>query len=210
MARLRTSRSVRTAVVRFMVVTGIIVQTTAGVTATLQLPQAIYPYTVVEQELSVVLREFGQNAKVRIEISPKIKGMVKGPLPRLHARAFLDRLCEAYNLEWYYDGSTLYVTSVAEQSTKFLQLGKHSAMDLRNAMTKMSFYDERYGIKDGPDEKSVVITGPPRYLALAERTLASLSNPQQLVKTNDASKTVVYRASQTSVLKFGPDDRPVE
>lgn len=190
---------------------GILAGTSGNVVAAnLQLPTAPYPYSVVEQEIGVVLREFGQNMGIRVNVSPKVEGIVRGKLPTMTPREFLDRLCEAYALNWYFDGSVLYISTVAQQSMRFLSLGKNTIADLQNAMTRLSFTDERYTIKAGPDGKSAVVSGPPRFIALAEQTIASLSRGDETPRIDSLSTITVFRGSQTSAVKFGPDDRPAE
>lgn len=44
-------------------------------------PEGPYPYTVIDQDLVSVLREFGKNAGLRVEISDKIKGRVRTKAP---------------------------------------------------------------------------------------------------------------------------------
>jgi type III secretion protein C len=183
-------------------------QAAFAVSPKIPLPSGVYPYDVVEQDLSVVLREFGQNVGIKIDVSPKIKGAVKGHLPKLDAQGFLQRLCEAYGLDWYYDGSVLYITPSSEQVSRFLSLEKHSLAELKEAMTKLSLYDDRYPFRDSPDGKTAIVSGPPRYVALAEKTLASLSSPNTVVQANEPTVVTVYRGGQNAVVKFGADDRP--
>src|SRR4051812_14028150 len=44
-------------------------------------PTEPYRYTVIDQDLGNVLQEFGRNTGLRLEVSPEIRGRVRGPLP---------------------------------------------------------------------------------------------------------------------------------
>lgn len=163
----------------------------------IRFPDEVYPYNVLEQDVAVVLREFGQNLGVRVKLSPKATGTVKGKLPRLPALGFLNHICRTYGLEWYYDGATLHVSAVSEEVTRFLPLDKsESPRPLIDSLKQLSFYDERYPLRTGPDNASVVVLGPPVYVSLVEQTLLSMQG-------GVPTQTTVYRGGAVSVEKFG-------
>ncbi len=174
---------------------GAILLCTSAFAATMHLPDGVYPYSVLDQDVKAVLREFGQNLGLRVKLSPKVSGTVKGKLPRLPAQEFLKHICQMYGLEWYYDGTTLHVSSVSEETTRFLPL--HRAVSLPaliESLRKLSFYDERYPIRTGADNASVIVTGPPVYAALVEQTLLTQGSvPKQIV---------IYRGGNVSIEKF--------
>lgn len=167
--------------------------------AAIRFPDGIYPYSIVEQDIAVVLREFGQNLGIRVKLSPKVSGAVKGKLPPLPALGFLNHLCQTYGLEWYFDGSTLHISSISEEVTRFLPLNKsNSPATLIDTLKQLSFYDERYPLRPGPDDLSIVVTGPPVYVGLIEQTLSAL--PQGAAVP---AQTVIYRGASVSVEQFG-------
>jgi type II secretory pathway component GspD/PulD (secretin) len=170
----------------------------AALAAPLELPDGVYPYSVLDQDVTGVLREFGQNLGLRVKLSPKVSGTVKGKLPRLSAREFLDHICQMYGLEWYFDGGTLHISSVSEDTTRFLPLhGGLSVPVLIESLKGLSFYDARYPIRAGVDNASVIVTGPPVYAALVEQTF--------LMQGGAPKQTLIYRAGSVSVEKFGAE-----
>jgi type III secretion protein C len=168
----------------------------------LKLPDGEYPYRIVDQDLTVVLHEFGQNLGLRVKLSPKVLGQVKGGFPRSSALAFLNAICRMYGLDWYYDGSTLHVTSVTEEVTRFLPVRKETPARLTENLKRLSFYDERFSLRPNTDNTSVVISGPPAYVALVEQTLSSM----QRGFGDIPAQTVIYRGATVTVEKFGPDN----
>jgi type III secretion protein C len=165
----------------------------------LDLPNEMYPYIVIEQDITVVLREFGQNLGINVKLSPRVSGVVKGKLPPSKALNFLNRVCQANGLQWYFDGSVLYVSSVAEEVTRFLPLAQTVTPEmLLAALKRLSFYDERYPIRQGPDGASVFISGPPAYAALIEQTLTSM----HAIRPEIPTETIVYRGGSVSVERF--------
>ncbi len=164
----------------------------------MQLPDGIYPYSVLDQDVTAVLREFGQNLGLRVKLSPKVSGTVKGKLPRLQALEFLNHVCQMFGLEWYYDGATLHISSVSEETTRFLPLQKAVLLPvLIESLKKLSFYDERYPIRTSAGNTSVIVTGPPVYAALIEQTL--------LMQGGVPKQTIIYRGGSVTIEKFGSE-----
>jgi type III secretion protein C len=168
--------------------------------APLNLPQGPYPYRIVDQDLAAVLQEFGHNLGLRVITSPRVSGKVQGRIPGPSALEFLNNLCRLYGLDWYYDGAALYVTASTEEVTRFLRLKKETTFEsLTDSLKKLSLYDERYPIKGGPDNGSVLISGPPAYVAIIEQTLSSTSAGGYV---EPPSATVIYRGPVVTVEKF--------
>ena len=163
------------------------------------LPNEIYPYTIIEQDVTVVLREFGQNLGIRVQLSPKVSGVVKGKMAPLQTLDFLNHVCQMNGLEWYFDGSILHITAGSEEVTKFLPLKKPLTPEkLADTLKQLSFYDERYPLRSGPDNASVFVSGPPAYAALVEQTLASSQGDHSAIPT----ETMIYRGGSVAVQKF--------
>lgn len=178
--------------------------------AELRLPEGVYPYAVVEQDLPVALREFGQNVGVRVDVSTKVKGVLKGKLPKLTAKEFLDYISQAYRLDWYFDGTSLYFSSSSEAERRFFGLGRITLPDLKQRLRDLDYFDDRYPITMAMEGKYVTLTAPPRYLSIVEWTIANFARPNAKPVTEAAAKTTVYRASQVSVQKFGADGKASE
>jgi hypothetical protein len=51
-----------------------------------------------------------------------VKGRIRGRLPELPPREFLDRLIKLYNFQWYYDGRVLYVSDAHKAQSRLLIL----------------------------------------------------------------------------------------
>lgn len=167
----------------------------------LVLPDAEYPYRVVDQDVNIVLKEFGQNLGIRVKLSPRVSGRVRGGLSKASASTFLNEVCRMSGLDWYYDGTVLHITSIEEQVTRFLTVNKDAAGKLTDTLSRLSFYDERFPIQVGPDNTSLVVSGPPGYVALVEQTLSSAHG----LVGDMPRETLIYRGASVSVEKFAAD-----
>jgi type III secretion protein C len=174
----------------------------SAVAAELRLPEGDYPYNIVEQDVKVVLREFGQNVGVRMQIGPKVQGMVRGKLPPLTAKAFLEHLCRVYGLDWYFDGHVLHITPADESGMRVVKLGQVKYDKLMNSMKESEFFDARFAITPTTDGKSITLAAPPGYVALIEQNIAALNAetaPPPVVVPRD--KVTVYRGGEVSIFE---------
>lgn len=156
---------------------GVVVAATARLDAAEpRWPTDPYPYVVVDQELTDVLREFGGNLGLTVRVETGVAGRVRGKWPPMPPRAFLDRLARSYNFEWYYDGATLHVTPAAAARTRLLPLGAVPVDRLAAEMRGLGVADPRFPLRSGRGSDVVLVAGPPDYVRAVEQTLAALND----------------------------------
>jgi type III secretion protein C len=188
--------------------------------APLILPEAPYSYTIIDQDLTAALHEFGSNLGIKVNVSPEVRGRIQGRLPELSPRAYLDRLSGLYNFEWYFDGLVLHVSSVREAQSRLLALSPLTFDQLRSALDVLGVSDSRYVVRPAPGYGLVLVAGPPRFVSLVEQTLAGLiaedqarprtmSSPRSapaLVMARDTLLTV-FRGSEMTIIRNGRPER---
>jgi type III secretion protein C len=181
--------------------------------AQLKLPDTTYTYTVINQDLSAALLEFGGNLNIKVNVSQEVRGRIQGRLPDLPPLAFLNRLASLYNLEWYFDGQALYVTSARESQSRLLVPGPVPFERLASTLAAFDVADERYAVRPAPNTQLVLVTGPPRFVALVEQTLNGLIAEEQARPKSAEARAeqptrrdtvlTVFRGSQTTILRNG-------
>ncbi|MDE5457196.1 MULTISPECIES: secretin N-terminal domain-containing protein [Bradyrhizobium] len=182
--------------------------------APLSLPSAPYSYTVLDQDLSAALLEFGNNLNIRVNVSAEVKGRIRGRMPDLPPREFLDRLTNLYNLQWYYDGLVLYVSAANEAQSRLLVLKPISFDAFKAALDALNISDERYLVRPAPGDGLVLVSGPPRFIALLDQTLNGLvaeaqARPHAAVeKQSRESVLKLFRGSSTTVVRDGRPEAP--
>lgn len=211
--------SARTGIALFVLV--FLFASTAGA-APLMLPDTSYNYTVVDQDLPAALQEFGTNLGIKVNISPEVRGRIQGRLPELRPRAFLDRLAAMFNFEWYYDGQVLYISAVKESQSRLLVLAPIGFDQFKTVLDALKVADDRFAVVPAPGNGLVLVSGPPRFIALTEQTLAGLiaeeqAKPKPGVPAPPAQKETVlnvFRGTQVSIWRngrleqvIGPDPR---
>jgi type III secretion protein C len=189
--------------------------------APLTLPDTSYNYTVVDQDLPAALQEFGTNLGIKVNISSEVRGRIQGRLPEARPRAFLDRLAAMFNFEWYYDGQVLYISAVKESQSRLLVLAPIGFDQFKIALDALKVADDRFAVVPAPGNGLVLVSGPPRFVALTEQTLAGLiaeeqAKPKPGVPAPAQKETVlnVFRGTQVSIWRngrleqvIGPDPR---
>ncbi|CCV05830.1 Nodulation protein nolW [Mesorhizobium metallidurans STM 2683] len=184
----------------------------AGTNGTLGVPLSLsktpYRYTVLDQDLSAALQQFGNNLNIRVNISAEVKGRIRGSMPDLPPREFLDRLANLYGLQWYYDGLVLYVSAAKESQTRMLVLTSIRFDTFKGALDKLEITDDRYVVRPAPGDGLVLVSGPPRFTALVEQTFNGLvaeAQAQPRVHETPPSESVLtlFRGSSTMVVRNG-------
>ena len=159
----------------------------------LSLGQQPYAYTVLDESLRDVLRQFGANTGLRVTISDAVQGRVRGRREPLPPAEFLDRLAMDFSFDWYYDGHMLYVSAHSESAVKLVPLGAARFADLRSNLDALGIADRRFALRAAPQSGKVLVGGPPRYVELVEQVAQTLAKPPELPPTN----VTVFRGSAT-------------
>ncbi|MFK4535311.1 type II secretory pathway component GspD/PulD (secretin) [Bradyrhizobium ottawaense] len=183
--------------------------------ASLSLPPAPYSYTVLDQDLAAALQEFGNNLNIRVNVSADVRGRIRGRMPDLPPREFLDRLTALYNLQWYYDGLVLYISAAQEAQSRLIVLNPISFDALKAALDALNISDERYIVKPAPGEGLILASGPPRFVALVDQTLKGLVAEAQARRSPAAERSqhesvlMLFRGSSSTVFRDGrPEASP--
>lgn len=183
--------------------------------APLSLPSTPYSYTVLDQDISAALQEFGNNLNIRVSISAEVKGRIRGRMAELPPREFLDRLTSLYNLQWYYDGLLLYVSAAHEAQSRLLALNSISLDAFKAALDALNISDERYVTRPAPGNGFLLVSGPPRFVALVEQTLDFLVAEEKARAVTPAVEKppretvlMLFHGSSSMVIRNGRPEGP--
>lgn len=158
-------------------------------------PASPYPYSVVDQDLKAALHELGRNVGIRMHISDKVTGRVKGRIQHRTSKEFFAQICSSYGLEWYFDGFTMHISSSEENQSRMINTTGFRTSEIKSRLQSSGIYDERFPLRAQSKGHYVVVFGPPIYIELVEQMVSSL--------TLADARTVLYRGESVSVVKFG-------
>lgn len=129
---------------------------------------------------SGLLRTFAERQNIPLQITEQSSLRVSGDFQNLPPRQFLNAVCEAAELIWFWDGARLYVDSAAESETRVLDIEA-----LSPAMAESTF--QALDFEFGPSDRAffvrgvagiLTIGGGKKFLELAEPLLRALSAQQ--------------------------------
>jgi type II secretory pathway component GspD/PulD (secretin) len=163
-------------------------------------PAGPFRYLVIDQDTKDVLQEFGNITNIPIAVSEQVKGHVRGPLPITTAENFLKQICENQGLVWYFDGVKLYVSAASEIDSLMINLGPLRLQELSDRLEKLGIADPRYLLNTTQRADVVLVSGPPRYLALVRQTYESMKQamtPRTVTENGvgDEPRVRVFRGS---------------
>lgn len=135
-----------------------------------------FQYVAVDQGVRDVLRELSAAAAaaVPIDVSDAVRGQVRGRWPEMPAGEFLEQLARTYALECYFDGSMLAVSALSENQTRLLPLRGIELERLHDGLAAAGLMDERFGLRRGPMAEVALVSGPPRFIAMAQQALDAM------------------------------------
>ena len=107
----------------------------------------------------------------------RVNGRFKG-----QAEAVFRELAETYGLTWYYDGTTLHVYSLAELETRLMQVEPVDIARIDRTLKQMRLADGRFPLRLSPDEGTVLVSGPPKYVDLVAGVVARVAGAPSLAK----------------------------
>ena len=166
--------------------------------------EAPYSYYANNESMHTVLGNFASSFSLSLDLSPEVTGTVNGKFNAQSPTEFMDRLSSVYGLNWFTHAGTLFVSRTTQITTKAITSGSSSIATMREALGSLGILDKRFGWGELPEQGVALVSGPPAYVGLIERTMATLplaAGGQQVAvfKLKHASvddRTILYRDRQ--------------
>lgn len=132
------------------------------------IPWKTAAYTLVarDMDLRTALDTFAVAEGLSVVMSESVQGVFSGEFRDVPPDDFLDRLATIHNLTWYYDGAALYLYGAGEIRTLLLDLAYMKAGEVRAMLAELGVEDARFPLKTTSNDEIVLVSGPPRYVAL--------------------------------------------
>jgi type III secretion protein C len=140
------------------------------------LPNAdrVFLYAVIDQKLSDVLAALGDQIGVKVNVSDGVTGHIRGRLDPAPAKVMLDRLATIYQLDWYFYGGTLFVSSTSEATSVMLRLPQSSDEAFFDTIKQLQIADARWPLTVSATAEVVAVNGPPQYIKLVQQALTAV------------------------------------
>ncbi len=127
-----------------------------------------------QSPLEDILQEFGSQMNIRVFTSPGVAGKVSGRFMGLTPQKFLDQLSRAYGLDWLYYNQQIYFSSSSESQTVVRTLRYLPGDQAVKVVEQMGLFGAGASIRGIPGTPLVMLTGPPKFLDIAQEVLRTL------------------------------------
>lgn len=131
-------------------------------------------YSIVAHQMSLreCFKTFAAAQGISVVMSDEVGGDFSGEFKDVPSDEFLDRVTTLYNLIWYYDGTALYLYGSGEVNSLLLSLKYMKADEVRVMLQQLGIEDKRFPIRTASNDELILVSGPPRYVALIAETIA--------------------------------------
>lgn len=133
-----------------------------------------FEYYAEGESLRNVLTALATNSGVGIYVSETVVDSFNGHLQQKTTRAAMQYLAKAYDLIWYFDGSTLHVNKSDDMKSQMFRLNLISADRVKQTMRGLNIWDSQFDWRAIEDTNILMVSGPPRYLELVTKTISIL------------------------------------
>lgn len=163
-------------------------------------PWSDAPYSHYPQNspLDTVLKDFAGSFSLSLKLGAGVGGSVNGRFTAKNPTEFINRLASVYGFNWFTHAGTLFVSRADEQKTAAIPAANNGTGQLRSALASLGVLDSRFGWGELPEQGVALVSGPPAYVDLVERTVRSLPS------VAGGQQVAVFRLKHAAV-----DDRTV-
>lgn len=138
------------------------------------IPWKLPKYTLVarDMDLRTALDTFAVAEGLSVVMSQTVAGVFSGDFKDVAPSDFLNKIATTHNLIWYYDGAALYIYGAGEIATMLIDLQYMKAGEVRSMLAELGVEDSRFPLKTTSNDELVMVSGPPRYVALVSEMIA--------------------------------------
>ena len=156
------------------------------------IPWKMSAYTLVarDMDLRMALDAFAVAQGLSIVMSEAVVGRFSGDFKDMPPGEFLEKIATIHNLTWYYDGAALYLYGAGEIQTLLLDLQYMKAGELRKLLADLGVEDARFPLRTASNDELIMVSGPPRYVAIVSETIAKADKLRELRTFNEVEMRI--------------------
>lgn len=142
-------------------------------------------------EVQELLKSFASLQGINLKVSEGVSGTVNGSFEDISPEEFLNRIAEAYNLSWFYDGNILWVNAAGESVTELLEIHNLATDNFLNAFEQLGIVAPSSSIRILNDGAIVLISGPPKFVEMARDMAGKLTKETEIKQKTVLNKPIV-------------------
>ena len=138
--------------------------------------EATYEFFVVEQRVSDFLRFMGRHTNTRFDLSERVEGLIRKRYLSGNVDDIVHDLADHFDLDMFEFNGVVYLSKKDESLTRMVRVGALNTDDVRTALTEIGMEFDKFPVSDAADGTAVVISAPPKLLAISEVVIENLPN----------------------------------
>lgn len=133
-----------------------------------ELPWKTPTYTLRAQDTPTaqLIRDFCTIQGMRVSVDSKVEGEVSGVFDQVPPDVFLDQICKANGLTWFFDGQMLFIYREEDIRSEMLPMSGSGAARVNYMLDHMGVKHQRAEIKPIPEQGMTFVSGPPRLFEM--------------------------------------------
>lgn len=145
-------------------------------------PNPVVEYYVVDQSVPSFFALLAQETGARLLVSDDVGGRVRDLYLQGELREVIERVARAQDLDWFVFGDVVHISARNEVKTRVIRLGDLPIATVRAALADAGLQIERFGLRKTAQGTAIALSGPPRFLAVAEAIIETIpaSAPPEL------------------------------
>ncbi|MEN9774552.1 MAG: hypothetical protein RL322_1622 [Pseudomonadota bacterium] len=138
-------------------------------------PEAEFSYYADRSSLRRVLLDFAASFNLTLESTIALNDSVNGRFNTPSPTAFINRLGGTYGFVWFTHAGRLHISSARDIQVKPIYVPSVTSADrLRQLLASLGVLETKFGWGALPEQGTIVLSGPPAYVELVERTIRAL------------------------------------
>lgn len=123
-----------------------------------------FSYYADSQELSTVLTSFARTEGYNASFTAHVKGKVSGRFNNIAPEKFLKGMQDAFDVNWYVMGRTIYFYNTAESQRIFLTPRTGNVSQLYDTLKQSGVFSPQLPARISGTGDVISVSGPPEYL----------------------------------------------
>ncbi len=158
-------------------------------------------FTAQQRSVRDLFKDFATTQNLPLTLSDSVRGVTSGTFKDVETEKFLDLLCEAHDLIWFYDGVRMIIESTDEVLSRPLTLPFVTPLALNDVLFSVGYASGPKGrevqIKNGHRDGVLLLVGGPQFI-LATEALARDLDTQENRRINEQITVRTFRLNYAS------------
>lgn len=139
-------------------------------------PDGEFSYYADKLTLAEVLQDFAAGFNLALDSVIPMTELVNGRFNVRNPTEFINRLGGTYGFVWFTHAGRLYISAGRDMQVRSIAspiVGTPNNT-LRQVLTSLGVFETKFGWAEMPERNAVMVSGPPSYIDLIERTMKAL------------------------------------